>query len=129
MAVSSAAIDMTGPLPRGLTLTSKADLVEVLRRWLAESHAETIGDIGRFGGKAWISVQLPGHEIVLNADCRRDAIERFVRANASQPNTPWQVVANRRGRVNKVLPVAGSVECPGWYAYLMEPLNEEGTIW
>ncbi len=119
---------MTGHLPRNLKLSSKRELIEVLERWLAESHAETIGEVGRYAGKAWISVRLSGHEIVLNADTRRDAIQHFVKANSARPDTPWHVVANNRGRINKVLPTSRSEECPGWYAYLRPPLDEEGIV-
>jgi len=126
--VGSTGIDVTGHLPRSLELSGKRELIGVLERWLAESHAATIGDVGRYGGKAWVSVLLSGYEIVLNADTRRDAIQRFVKANKEQLDTPWRVVANSRGRINKVLPTGRVEECPGWYAYLNPSLDEEGIV-
>jgi hypothetical protein len=45
-AVGSPEMDTTGHLPRSLRLSSKRELIEVLERWLAESHDETIGEVG-----------------------------------------------------------------------------------
>ena len=39
-----------------------------------------------------------------------------------------QVVANRRGRINRVLPGPDPEPLPGWYAYLTRPLLVEGMI-
>lgn len=121
-------IDPSGHLARGLRLGSKRELVDVLRHWLSESATETLGDIATFGGRPWLAVEIDNHEVVINADSKRAAVERFVQAGMLQPDRPWRVVANRRGRVNKVLPDAEAPSLPGWYAYLVRPLDEEGTI-
>jgi hypothetical protein len=120
--------DAAGHLPDGLRLGGKQELRDVLRRWLSESNAETIGDVGRFGGRAWLTADINGIEVVLNADTKRAAIESFVDAGASEPDRPWRVVANRRGRINKVLPDPQGSSLPGWYAYLKQPLDEEQEI-
>lgn len=74
------------------------------------------------------SCQLGNHEAVLNADCKRAALQQFVTESESQLARPWRVVANRRGRINKVLPGPDASPLPGWYAYLTRPLDEELTI-
>src|SRR2546426_3866429 len=41
--------------------------------------AQTIGDVRTFSGRAWLHVEVNGHEIALNADTNRAAVEVFVR--------------------------------------------------
>jgi hypothetical protein len=67
-------------------------------------------------------------EVVLNADTKRTAVETFVRDSRSGPERPWRVVANRRGRINTVLPGPDPEPLPGWYAYLIRPLPREGVL-
>jgi hypothetical protein len=126
--MSVGTIDEEGHLPRGLHLADRRELRDALERWISESSAETIGDVGKFGGKAWVSVDVGGHEVVLNADTKRAAVEWFLEASRPSPGRPWRVVANRRGRINKVLPDPHGSALPGWYAYLTTELEEEQTI-
>lgn len=123
-------LDLTvdGHLPQGLRVPGKAALIEVLQAWLGDSHAATIGDIGSFGGKPWIWIDLDGWTVALNADTKRAAVEAVVRDHRYDPNRPWRVVANRRGRINKVTPSPDGQPLPGWYAYLPAPLDGEATI-
>lgn len=123
-------LDLTvdGHLPQGLRVPAKAALIEVLQAWLGDSHAATIGDIGSFGGKPWIWIDLDGWTVALNADTKRAAVEAVVRDHRYDPNRPWRVVANRRGRINKVTPSPDGQPLPGWYAYLPAPLDGEATI-
>jgi hypothetical protein len=115
--------------PRGLRLAGKRALVDVLVRWLRDSSAETLGDVGAFGGKPWLTIQVHDHIVALNADTKRAAIEAFVSAAAVEPDRPWRVVPNQNsGRVNKVLPGPEARRLPGWYAYVTPPLGAEGTI-
>lgn len=115
-----------GHLSQGRCVAGKAELVNLLRRWLAESQEPTVGNVGTFGGRPWLLIDVGGHRVALNADTKRLAVEAFVRDSSPDPNRPWRVVANRRGRVNKVLP--GRQPLPGWYAYLIHPLAAEGMI-
>ena len=126
--VTPAMSDGGGHLPQGLRLSGKRELRDTLRRWLSESSAETIGDVGNFGGRAWLAADINGCEVVLNADTKRAAVEWFVDASASEPDRPWRVVANRRGRINKVLPDPKGAPLPGWYSYLTQPADEEQAI-
>jgi hypothetical protein len=120
--------DTDSHLPRGLRVAGKTELVNALRRWLAESRAPTLGEVGAFGGRAWLLIDLADQQVALNADTKRTAIETFVRDNTADPERPWWVVANRRGRLNKVLPGPSPEPLPGWYAYLIRPLSQEGVI-
>lgn len=125
-----AAVKLTpdGHLPRGLRVTGKRELVAVLRNWLRESRAVTVGDVGSFGGRPRLLIDVGGHEIALNADTKRAAVESFVRDSWPDPDRPWRVIANRRGQVNKVLPGPDPEPLPGWYAYLTRPLGNGETI-
>ena len=100
----SAQLNADDPLPRGLRVRGKSELVEVLREWLVRSRAQTLGEVGSFGGRPWLLIDLDGEEIALNADTKRSAVEAVVRGCAAEPDSPWRIVANRRGRFNKVLP-------------------------
>lgn len=121
-------LTVDGHLPQGLRVQSKAELIEVLQAWLGNSHAATIGDIGAFGGKPWIWVRIDDWTVALNADTKRAAVEAVVSDHRHDPNRPWRVVANSRGRINKVVPSPDGEPLPGWYAYLPEPLDAEETI-
>lgn len=121
-------VDSDGHLPQGLQVAGKAELVALLRQWLDESSASTLGKVGTFGGQAWLSVDVGGRAVVLNADTKRSAVVVFVREHDDDSERPWRVVANNRGRINKVLPWPSAEPLPGWYAYLTRPLPEEGAI-
>ena len=115
-------------LPPGLRVKGKTELNIVLSRWLARSGARTIGDVADYGGRPWLFITLGIHEVALNADTKRDAVETFVKASSQQPERPWRVIPNRNGRINKVLPGPDPAPLPGWYAYLTRPLLREALI-
>ena len=125
---SASDLDHGGHIPRGLHVAGKAALGEVLQRWLDRSAAPTLGDVGTFGGRAWLLIDLGAHRVALNADTKRAAVETFLRDGATNPQRPWRVVANARGRINKVLPNPDAAPLPGWYAYLTRPLGAPGLI-
>jgi hypothetical protein len=66
--------------------------------------------------------------VALNADTKRAAVAAFLRDSATNPQRPWRVIANARGRVNMVLPNPDAAPLPGWYAYLTRPLSRPGRI-
>ena len=115
-------------LPAGFRVAGKRELLELLRSWLSGSSAATIGDVGNFGGRPGLLITVGGHEVALNADTTRQAVQAYVLKNSSDPDQPWLVIRNRRGRINKVLPGSDPEPVPGWFAYLREPLPEEGYI-
>jgi hypothetical protein len=126
--VTQIEIDERGHLPEGLHLIGKRELTDVLREWLLQSQALTIGDVDKYGGRAWLHIEVARHEVVLNADTKRSAVETAVRDSAPDPQRPWRVVANTRGRINKVLPGPAGQPLPGWYAYLVRPLSASGQL-
>jgi hypothetical protein len=110
-------------IDKGHVVRDKRELAELLREWFRKTNEPTIGDVGNYGGKAWIYVELPGTTVVLNSDTKRAAVEAYLAAVGDQgPELPWRVVANQRGRVNKVL--YGDLDrAPGWFCYTLAPLD------
>lgn len=92
--------DAEASIPRGTRVQGKRAFARTLRRWLIDTREPTLGDVGAFGGKPWLRVEVGGRGFHLNADTTRAGVARFLEAG---PEGGWQVVANRRGRVNKVV--------------------------
>ena len=112
-------------VPRGSVVESKTDLVALLEAWLVTSDAATIGDVSTFGGRAWLTIKLDGHKVVLNSDTKREAVEAFVRSGGY--DTAWHVIANSKGTVNKVVYTL-SEDLPGWYCYVHPPRTKTGKL-
>lgn len=104
---------------RGTHFRSRNELVDALQRWYDATDEDTIGDL-KFGRAPWISFDTPAGIADLNADTRRTAIERMLR-HSPRRETPWQVIENNRGRVNKIVFDTNDTH-EGWYTYLREPL-------
>ena len=115
-----------GWVHKGLRVSGKHQLIEVLRVWLNESDQPTIGHTRQYHGTFWFTADINGHRVKLTADITRTAVAQVVHHFSARPNAPWRVVANQRGRFNKLI-ITDRVE-PGWYAYLHHPLEVESTI-
>ena len=120
-------LDADGSLPRGVSVTGKQALVELLATWLERTDAPTVGDIGSFGGKPWIHAQIGDRQVVVNADTTRAAVQQVVTAWRDGARD-WRVVENANGRVNKLLPWPDRKPLPGWYAYVTEALAESTHV-
>jgi hypothetical protein len=109
---------------RGTHFRNRHELVAALKRWVEETTEETIGDL-KFKRAPWISFDTSAGVADLNADTRRDAVERMLRQTSEA--RPWHVIENRRGSINKVVfELKDSHE--GWYAYLRQPIPEPTEI-
>src|SRR5690606_33650527 len=122
-AASAATGDDSGPMPRGLHFTNKSELVAYMASWLERSSHDTIGEVGTYGGSAWATIDSEVGPIGLNRDTTRSAVEAFVASARNGLGYDWLVVANQKGRINKVLFCEDRT--PGWFAYLREPLDAE----
>lgn len=108
-------------LARGTHARTGTELVSLLTTWLAESTDETIGDVSRFPRAPWVSVETPLGLMDLNADTRRSAVHAFLdHVHLFEGAFELHVVANRRGRINKVVFDPAKPPPIGWYAYLRE---------
>lgn len=120
----------TGTAPEYLaagTTVPLEELVSLLSDWTARSRASTIGDVGSFGGRALVTVTTSAASFVLNADTKRSAVLEFLSA-AQRGEVVFRVIANRRGRINRVAFRADEQPTPGWYAYTQHDWGEEGTL-
>ena len=130
LALSTGEPDAAGYLPRVVGVTGKRQFADLLRRrWYDDSRAATIGDVGNFGGRRCIAIALGDHTAVLNVDTKRTAVAaRLQQVQLNGVNVPWQVVANARGTVNKVLFSDEPTDAAGWYLYLHKPLPSPTTL-
>lgn len=109
------------PITKDTTVTGKQELVALLQRW-AETNEKTIGDVGSFGGRPWVRIKLGSVEVVLNADTKRAAVlEYLAYAKTNGADSPWSVIPNRSGTLNKVIFRQDGAATPGWYAYTTKP--------
>lgn len=106
---------------KGTHFHSREQLVEALERWVEETTEQTVGDLS-FKRAPWLSFETAAGIADLNADTRRDAVERMLGHAHSHPDDPWHVIENQQGTVNKIVfdPAGDSHE--GRYAYLREPV-------
>jgi hypothetical protein len=103
----------------------KRELADVLLHWQQSSLAKTIGDVRKYGGTAWITVDLGGDIAVLNADTKRVGVAKYLEhVRRFGPELPWRAIANNRGTVNKVVFSDDPAEAVGWYLYLCKPLRQ-----
>lgn len=110
-------------IEKGHVVTSKTELAALLRSWFRSTNEPTLGDVGKYGGSAWLYIELPSVTAVLNADTKRSAVEAYLRAvNELGEELPWQVIANQSGKVNKVVYGDGAA-VPGWYCYSLSELD------
>lgn len=126
---SGAARERDGFVPKGITVRGKQELVLLLADWLDRSPAPTIGDVDSYGGRAWVWIALGGRRAHLNADTTRAAVRAYldyVRSHGADAG--WYVVANRRGRINKVLFGPPDSDASGWYCYLSTDGASPGTL-
>lgn len=115
-------------IPRDITVSSKTELATILTDWLSDSSAKTIGDVGTFGRKPWIRLNLDGIKLVLNSDTKRHAVMEYVdHAGRVGVESPWTMIANRNGTVNKGA-YSTDTDLFGWYCYASRPWPTPGTL-
>jgi hypothetical protein len=113
----------------GGSIRSKMDLINHLQHWLQTSSNATVGDIGLYGGKPWITAKISGFDILVNADTKRAAVEELVaHAAAHGAEAPWHVIANQKGAINKVVFQTNARPTPGWFCYTKTALQHPTTI-
>lgn len=116
-------------IERGHECEDVDDFTELLRWWFEETDEATVGDVGAFGGKAWVHVSVVGTGCHLNADTRRAGVKGFLDIVAAHgPGMAWWVVANNKGSVNRVAfgPDAATVQY--FYLYTDEAQPSAGRL-
>lgn len=129
VATHLANVPADGYLPSGLVLDAGHELFHALSTWVADSERGTIGDVADYGGRPHVRIRLRGLDVVLNADTTRSAVRDYLGlVDLHGPEMAWRVVANKRGRINKVLPVPADETLRGWYCYLVTPLDSPRVL-
>ncbi|MCU1536573.1 MAG: hypothetical protein JWP82_924 [Humibacillus sp.] len=102
----------------GTTCLSKAEFVSVLQRWLEHPDRESvIGLPGGFGGQPLVHVELGGQAFHLNGDTQDKGVQAYLElVREHGPELTWHIVANSKGRMNKV--AFGEPPQPLRYFYL-----------
>ncbi|MEI8083998.1 MAG: hypothetical protein WCI74_19340 [Actinomycetes bacterium] len=79
----------------------------------------TIGDLNRFAGvTSWLTVQLPSVRIDFHADTTRTAVQQYLKhCRHDGADSPWYIIKNRNGKVNKMTFDPDAQPVPGWFAY------------
>lgn len=90
-------LDGNGHFPCGRLVAGKRELASLLRWWLEQSGALTIGDPESYGRRPCLRIDVAGHQVVLHADTKRAAVAEYVRASGADPDLPWLIVATARG--------------------------------
>jgi hypothetical protein len=88
---------------------SKADAVSkrqfhnMLQQWLRETDEKQIGDESVQGRSPWVFIKEGDQIFRLHADTKRSGVKEYLQAAESLDHKiEWQVVRNRRGRMNSV---------------------------
>lgn len=116
-------------IEQGHVCEDEADFTELLRWWPETSEEETVGDVGSFGGKPWILVETGSVRCHLNADTKRAGVRRFLELRQEHgAQMTWQVIANARGRVNRVAVGPDAEKVKGFYLYTDEELPAPTTL-
>jgi hypothetical protein len=130
-APSEVRFDPHGYIPQGSAVEGKAALYTLLKQWLERTDAPTIGPIGNYGGRAWITITLDRAQVaVLNADTKRAAVQAYVNdAETRRPEVPWRILPSRGSqRWNKLVFHPDGRQTPGWYCYLRPDADGPGQV-
>lgn len=90
-----------------------------LLNWYENTNEKTIGDIGNFGQQVFLWVEGNGFKFRLNADTKREGVEVYLNLLKENNNSlNWSIVANLKGKINKVAFGENKIKIPGFYLYL-----------
>jgi len=90
-----------------------------LLNWYQSTNEKTVGDVGNFGQQVFLWVEDNGSKFRLNADTKREGVEVYLNI-LKENNSPlnWSVVANLKGKMNKVAFGENKIKIRGFYLYL-----------
>ena len=89
-----------------------------LLNWYKNTNEKTIGDIGNFGQQAFLWVKSNGSKFRLNADTKREGVETYLNLLKENDNSlNWSIVANMKGKINKVAFGENKIKIRGFYLY------------
>lgn len=116
-------------IEQGHVCEDRGDFVELLRWWLETSDEAAVGDVGAFGGKAWVYVEAGSARCHLNADTARPGVQRFLElVKEYGGDLQWRVVANEKGTVNRVAFGPAAETVAKFYLYTDQKLAAPRTL-
>ncbi|GIG30220.1 hypothetical protein [Cellulomonas marina] len=118
---SGVGVAPASPAPATEQPLTGSELVAHLHHWVTSSNSPTLADVGTFGGAAALHAVIGGVPVHVNADTSRSAVKALL-AESAAGTLVWRVVANTKGKVNKVTFQGDGASTPGWYCYTDEPL-------
>ena len=110
-----------GHVPAVTEVNGVAEFERVLSQWVNASDRPTVGYVDAYGGSPVIRVRVGADRFVLNLDTPRPAVRHFLATAARSggaANLHWHVIANEKGRVNKISYLANDALPQGWFVYL-----------
>ncbi|MEY2983473.1 MAG: hypothetical protein RLZZ568_90 [Cyanobacteriota bacterium] len=115
-------------LEKGTIFHSKAAFNHALQQWYQETAEKTIGN-HEYNQSSWLFVELGGYKFHLNSDSKREGIAEYLKLVEEYPDDlPWQIVANNRGKINKVTFGNEKRKIAGFYFYLAKPLEQVTSL-
>jgi len=79
---------------------------------------DTVGDAAKYGGKPWIWVKRLARRYHLNADATGEGVGEYLALSFQHgASLQWTIVANERGKMNKVAFGPDKREIPGFHFY------------
>ena len=100
---------------------SADEFVALLRGWLESTDDKTVGDGQGYKGRPWVWVTIGGVRCHLNADSSRPGVDAFLRSVA-RDGQRFSVIANRSGKVNRVVVGPGKQPIKKFYLYTQATL-------
>ena len=96
-------------------IQSKKELYSVLRIWAVLNKKDLQKTIGEksYGGQPILWIKIDGELYYLNADSKMEGIIEFIK----NENYDWQIIANNRGKLNKITNHPESKSINGLYLY------------
>ena len=96
-------------------IRSKKKLFSVLRIWAVLNKKDLQKTIGEksYGGQPILWIKIDGELYYLNADTKMEGIIEFIK----NENYHWQIIANNRGKFNKITNHPESKSINGLYLY------------
>ena len=92
-----------------------------LLNWYQNTNEKTVGDIGNFKQQAFLWVEENGAKFRLNADTKREGVEIYLNLlKENYGSLNWSIVANLKGKINKVAFGEDKIKIRGFYLYLVD---------
>ena len=120
--------DTIEKMDKNYPLTSKENLIELLKEWIEKSNGNTIGNLnGRKSNPTpWLWIKINDDLYKMNADTKRHGIEKFLENHKNK--NPWRIIKNQRGRINTITNKKDGNRIVGLYFYAKEERQNEIDI-